>query len=102
MSPRPQHQWQAEDTGDTQDRPSRSQRKRDSSALQELGESLTRLSPASLARLPLSEDLRAALVEYRRLSSHEAKRRQMQYLGRLMREVPDPQALADAVEDLRG
>ena len=42
---------------------------------------------AHLARLELPEDLREALLEAQRIRSHEAKRRQMQYIGRLMREV---------------
>ena len=80
---------------------SRSQRKRDSLALQKLGEELTRLSPSAQASLPISEEFRAALAEYRRLSSHESKRRQLQYIGRLMREEESPEAVEDAVEALR-
>ena len=87
---------------DAEQRPvSRSQRKRDSLALQELGEELARLSPQVQDKLPISDDLRAALAEFRKLASREGKRRQLQYLGRLMREQESPEAIADAMEALR-
>lgn len=64
---------------------SKSQRKREMLELQALGESLLALKEQRLADFPLSEDLRKALAEYHRISKHEARRRQMQYIGRLMR-----------------
>lgn len=66
---------------------SRSQKKRDSSALQKIGEELACLAPAKLAKLPLTEDLKEAFAEFRKLSDKEAKRRHLQYIGRLMREA---------------
>lgn len=83
------------------ERPSKSQRKREMTALQDLGESLLRLTPAELARLDLPEALREAIGEMARLGSHEARRRQRQYIGRLMRQV-DPQPLRAAIEDATG
>ena len=68
-------------------RPSKSQRKRDMTALQELGERLVELNPEQLDSLPLEEFLRDAVDEARRITAHEGRRRQMQYVGRLMREV---------------
>jgi molybdopterin adenylyltransferase len=60
-------------------------------ALQDLGERLVSLSEARLAELALPETLVHALREARRITRHEARRRQMQYIGRLMREVdPEP------------
>jgi ribosome-associated protein len=56
-------------------------------ARQALGERLAELPPSRLDALGLPEDLHAAVVDYRRFSKWEAKRRQMQYIGRLMREV---------------
>ena len=53
--------------------------------LQALGAELARLSEAQLESIELPEELREALLEAKRISSHEAKRRQMQYIGRLMR-----------------
>ena len=69
--------------------PSKTKRKLEMHALQALGERLSELSPDKLAQLELPEDLAIALGEYRRFTKWEAKRRQMQYIGRLMREI-DP------------
>src|SRR4051794_12579002 len=55
--------------------------------LQALGVALVDLSPAHLAELELGEPLQAAILEAKRITSHEARRRQMQYIGRLMRDV---------------
>ena len=77
-------------------RPSKSQRKRESHALQSLGEALATLSTARLQALEMPEALRDALLEYQRTRSHEGRRRQMQYIGRLMRGV-DPAPLEEAV-----
>lgn len=64
---------------------SKSQRKREMSALQELGRRLTELNQPRLSKFPLTDDLRLALSEYHRIKSNEAKRRQLQYIGKLMR-----------------
>lgn len=66
---------------------SRSQKKRDSSALQKIGEEIANLAPAKLAKLPLTHDLQQAFQEYRKITNKEAKRRHLQYIGRLMREA---------------
>lgn len=76
---------------------SRSQKKRESTALQGLGEDLAKLPPAVLRSLDLPEALLAALLELPRLKSHEAKRRQMQFVGKLMREIEDPTALVETL-----
>lgn len=68
------------------ERISKSQHKRDMTALQDLGASLLELPQAKVDALPLSEKLAAALRDARRISSHEARRRQLQYIGKLMRE----------------
>lgn len=67
------------------DRKSKSQIKREMEALQKLGEKLIRLNDEQLATVPLDENMTAAISEYKRLKKNEAKRRQMQYIGRLMR-----------------
>jgi len=81
--------------------PSKSQRKRDMTALQELGESLLRLSAAELARIELPQPLREALAETPKIASHEARRRQLQYIGKLMRHI-DPEPLRAAIGDASG
>jgi hypothetical protein len=77
---------------DVQAQPSKSQRKRDAHALQALGAQLVALSPAPLAQLDLPNVLREAVVAAQGMRSHGARTRQMQYLGRLMRQL-DPAAL---------
>jgi ribosome-associated protein len=69
--------------------PSKTRRKQAMLALQELGAELTRLSDAQLEQVEMPDILRDAVVEARRLTRFEARRRQMQYIGRLMRDV-DP------------
>lgn len=83
------------------ERPSKSRRKRDMHERQALGVRLAALSQAQLARLPLEEGLRDALLEAQRVSGHEARRRQMQYVGKLMRSA-DYEAIRLAFEDLTG
>ena len=97
MSPsnRQQHPQEA-----TVSPPSRSQRKRDSLALQLVGERLTRYPDSALAELPLSGELRQAVAEWRRIPSREGKRRQLQYIGRLMREEEDPEAILAVMDSL--
>jgi ribosome-associated protein len=64
---------------------SKSQKKRDMDALQDLGKTLTEFSPARLKKVPMSENLREALVEMARITANGARARQLQYIGRLMR-----------------
>ena len=66
---------------------SKSKRKRDMQALQELGLTLVNLPASQLAKIPISEDLLELIRFARTLKSHEAKRRHMQYIGKKMREV---------------
>ena len=86
---------------DAVERPSKSQKKRDMHALQEMGAALVDLSPERLDRIDMPEELRRALGEAQRLSRHEARRRQMQYIGRLMRDV-DPAPIREALDAVRG
>jgi ribosome-associated protein len=80
--------------------PSKSQRKRAAHAAQKLGEQLTQLREQELAALPLSDELRAALAEARRLTSRGALARQHQYIGKLMRGA-DVAAIEGALAALR-
>lgn len=86
---------------DFDSRPSKSQKKRDMDALQALGQELAALSAERLKKLPMPENLLAAILEWQRFSKHEARRRQMQYIGRLMRDV-DPQPLQEALDAIKG
>lgn len=83
------------------DENSKSQRKRDVTALQELGEELLKLNPAQLEQIPLPEAVRSALDAAQKLSAHGALRRQKQYIGKLMRSVDAApiQAALDAIKE---
>lgn len=70
---------------DRDQRPSRTQKKRDATALQELGALLAELSDERLIDLDLPDELAEALAAYKPIRSHEAKRRLLQYIGKLMR-----------------
>lgn len=86
---------------EAEERPSKSQRKRDMHALQEMGAALVALPPARLDRIEMPEALRVAILEAQRLTKHEARRRQMQYIGRLMRDA-DPAPIRAALDALNG
>ena len=72
-----------------EDRPSKTELKLESNELQLLGETLTTLSNDQLDQLDLPELMRDALDELSRVGKHEATRRHMQYIGKLMRGI-DP------------
>ena len=66
---------------------SKTQRKKEAHAQQDLGERLTQLPDAILDTLPLSERLRSAIDEFKRLpAKHGAIKRQLQFIGKLMRD----------------
>ena len=80
---------------------SRTDLKRESTELQKLGEALLTLRADLLERIGLSEKLQDALVEANRITNFEGKRRQMQFIGKLMR-LLDPetlQSVRDALEE---
>lgn len=68
-------------------KPSKSQLKRDMHSLQALGEELVALSKERLKSLNLPENLYDAVLEAQRTRTHEGKRRQMQFIGKLMRQA---------------
>jgi ribosome-associated protein len=74
------------------DEQSRTDLKRESTELQKLGEDLLTLRADLMARLDLSEKLKDAVLEAKRITNFEGKRRQMQFIGKLMRLV-DPVVL---------
>lgn len=75
----------------TEHKPSKTALKRRYRELQALGESLIRLDRADVDCLPVSEALKAAVQEAKRMRSHSALRRQKQLIGKLMRDVePGP------------
>src|SRR5512145_927386 len=69
------------------ERPSKTQRKKEMHALQALGEQLVELGRDQLAQVDLPQELREAIAFAHRVTSHEGRRRHMQYIGKLMRQV---------------
>jgi ribosome-associated protein len=84
------------DDGEFYDRPSKTQLKKDSHELQALGEALVALPDNRVVDLPIAERLRDAVAQYKRTKTHEGKRRQMQYIGKLMRK-DDVEPIREAV-----
>lgn len=82
-------------------KPSKTRRKKDMHALQDLGEALVGISAEQLASLDIPESLREAVAQAKRINKHEARRRQMQYIGRLMRDV-DTTPIRDKLDELQG
>lgn len=70
---------------DDAERPSKTQLKKQMHELQELGEALVALSADRLDAIEMPESLRDAVRELKRTRSHEGRRRQLQYVGKLMR-----------------
>ncbi|MEK6210750.1 MAG: ribosome biogenesis factor YjgA [Pseudomonadota bacterium] len=80
---------------------SKTQRKREMQALQDLGEELVALGTDKLAELDLPTRLLDAVLEAKRISKFGALRRQMQYLGRLMRDA-DADAIGSQLDVWKG
>ncbi len=70
-------------------------------ALQDLGETLVALSPDRLSSLSLPERLEDAVAQAREITKWEARRRQMQFIGRLMRDV-DPEPIRARIAEWNG
>jgi ribosome-associated protein len=82
---------------------SKSELKRESSELQKLGEALLTLRGDLMERLALPDKLAESVAEARRITNFEGKRRQMQYIGKLMRGLDEAalQSVRDALEEQR-
>lgn len=83
------------------EKPSKSSLKRAMHDLQALGEELVALSVDQLKKIDLPDDLRDAVRDGQRFTQHEARRRQLQYIGKLMRAL-DPVPLRAALDEIKG
>lgn len=90
----------AEDPASVQEA-SKTQRKRESHELQELGVALVSLRHEQLQRIELPDEVRDAVEFAHRVTSHEARRRHFQYLGKLMRQL-DAQQVREAISRVTG
>ncbi|HOE41438.1 MAG TPA: ribosome biogenesis factor YjgA [Rhodoferax sp.] len=78
---------------------SRTDLKRESTELQKLGSDLLDLRADLLERLALSDKLKDAIADAKRITNFEGKRRQMQFIGKLMR-LLEPELLGDVKKAL--
>lgn len=94
---KPEIDW---DTGEAEEIlwVSKSEIKRDAEALKQLGSKLVELTPTNLAKIPLDENLRDAIALAQRVQK-EAKRRQLQYIGKLLRNI-DTDPIQEALDKL--
>ena len=79
--------------------PSKTMLKKESHALQDLGIVLTEMHADKLARIPLDETLLRAINEYRNIRKFAARKRHMQFLGKLIRNS-NHEAIQGAVDDI--
>jgi len=75
---------------------SKSQLKREATALKKLGIQLTELSEESLKQLSLPEKLFHAILDAKKIHQHGGRKRQLQYIGKVMRQI-DPEPIEQAL-----
>ena len=90
-----EHMWDEVDHG-----PSKSQKKRESAALQKLGEELAELDANQLRKMEMPAELLQALLEAQEMRQHGARKRQFKFIGKLLRGL-DPAGLQETLETLR-
>jgi len=91
----------ADDGQRGEQRPSKSQRKREALALQDLGERLATLPAGELARVPMPAELAEAVAEVRTMGHDSGRRRQLRYIGKLLRTL-DAEPLQAALAAVDG
>lgn len=80
---------------------SKSQRKRDMHALQVLGQQLVELPKEQFEKITLEENLRDAIVDARHIRQHGARKRQLQYIGKIMRSI-EAKPIQEQLDTLQG
>lgn len=80
---------------------SKTQMKKRMNELQDLGMELTKLSDQTLKKVGLPEDLYQAVLDYKKITSNGATKRQTQYIGRLMRDI-DATPIREFLAKLKG
>ncbi len=78
---------------------SKTEKKKEATALQELGEKLVKLPNDQLEGIDMPEELYSAVRQARTIKSHIALKRQMQFIGTLMRKI-DPAPVQEAIDDI--
>lgn len=100
--PKLENDYQPYDDEDEEDLPpSKTQIKKEMHALQKLGEELVELPKNKLAQLELPENLLDAIHQAQKITNFEGKRRQLQFVGKLMRRI-DPEPIAQQLAAWKG
>jgi ribosome-associated protein len=86
--------FQSDEFEQEYDRPSKSQLKREMTALQKMGAELVAQSRDRVKRVPLPEDVRDAILACQQITNHEGRRRQLQYVGKKMRTLDEEEIAA--------
>jgi ribosome-associated protein len=86
--------FQSDEFEQEYDRPSKSQLKREMTALQKMGAELVAQSRDRVKRVPLPEDVREAILACQQITNHEGRRRQLQYVGKKMRTLDEEEIAA--------
>ncbi len=96
--------FQSSEFEEQYDRPSKSQLKRESTALQKLGEELVNEARERVLRVPMPDEVRDAILECQQIRDHEGRRRQMQYVGKRMRSLTEDEvaAIRKTIDSWRG
>ena len=87
-----------DDFNDDSEYKSKTRLKKEMHALQDLGAQLLELPAAAYKKMPIPEELDEAISAMRKIKSHPARRRQMQYIGKVMREI-DAAPIQKAYDD---
>ena len=92
--------YRPDDDAASDEPPSKSARKRQMHSLQAMGESLVDLNDRQLAQIPIDDErLLSALQECRQIRSNSARKRHLQFIGKLMRNI-DPAPIERALQEL--
>ncbi|NYE61933.1 ribosome-associated protein [Duganella sp. 1224] len=89
---------------DEYERPSKSEMKRQSDALQKLGKELVEAPRDRVKKVPMPEDVLDAILECQNITNHEGRRRQMQFIGKKMRTLDEAEvaAIQKAIDSWKG
>ncbi len=89
---------------DEYERPSKSEAKRQSNALQKLGEALVEAPRDRVKKVPMPEDVLDAILECQKITNHEGRRRQMQFVGKKMRTLDENEValIQKAIDSWKG
>ena len=86
------------------ERPSKTEMKRQSDALQKMGETLVESPRDRVKRVPMPEDVLDAILACQLITNHEGRRRQMQYVGKKMRTLDEAEVaeIQKAIDSWKG